>query len=155
MLPFVQRQVRKKLQQGDEAERVVSEDVKIWPLASYRRRGERSLLRAPDLWPVMNINQVERNYAPLWTLYSRERVGDAVETELLWGLYRQRKTEREKSGSIFPLVSWRRSRENEGDRKWSLLGGLVGYQREGGSRRLQLLYVIKLRGGADSEAGQQ
>ena len=96
----------------------------------------------PSIWPAASIGSIDKNYAPLWTLYCRSRQDDAVEHDLLWGLFRSRSAPLKQEVSLFPLVSYRRSRENEDDiREWSLLKGLLGYSRHGNSRQYRFLFV--------------
>ena len=114
---------------------------KLWPLFSYRREGNEARLRTLDLWPAKHTPSIEKNLAPFWTLYSRERVGDAREDELLWGLFRYRRdAEAVRKLSLFPLFSWKNAAEEGGGRGWSFLLGLLGYERRGLRRRLKLLY---------------
>lgn len=117
--------------------------TKIWPLYSMDKKEHRSLFKFPDLNPT-RIEGIERNWSPLWTLYQRERRYDDVDTEILWGMYRNVKRDGGKRlnyTSIFPLADW--SREKDG-KHWSLLKGLIGYRRVGEKRRYQFLYFIKL-----------
>jgi hypothetical protein len=92
---------------------------------------------------------VERNFAPLWTLYSRERHGTASEDEVLWGLFRSR---RESGGarslSLFPLFSVSSSPEDGGRADLSLLLGAVRVRREGLRGHCRLLYFLRF-GAAD------
>ncbi|MGQ9662433.1 MAG: hypothetical protein ACUVWX_08880, partial [Kiritimatiellia bacterium] len=121
---------------------IVARQFKIWPLYSYRRRGDSSLARFPELWPVHDLDPLERNIAPLWTLYSRIREGSNVENEFLWGLVRHRRTGRtERHVSIFPLFRWERTKQ---ERKWSVLGGLAGASHKGDSHQYRILYFIHI-----------
>jgi len=131
--------------QGDRTQEVVNRYVKVWPLGSYLREKDNSLFRTLDLWPLKRTGGIERNYAPLWTLYSRVRVGGAVEDELLWGLFRHRRDDREnRSLSLFPLFSFHHSAEPERVSQWSVLGGVLGCRREGLRKTRRLLYFVKI-----------
>ena len=127
----------------DEPDAVFSRYFKLWPLVSYRREEDTSRLRLLALWPMKHTAGIERNWAPLWSLYSRERVGMATESEFLWGLYRRRRTEESRSMSVFPLLQTSSSTADEGRRSWSLLYGLIGYKREGLRKQLRMLYFLK------------
>ena len=70
------------------ARETVSRYFRLWPLFLYRREDAHDLVRIPDLWPLKHTPAVERNWAPLWTLFRRERANDRSETELLWGMMR-------------------------------------------------------------------
>jgi len=147
LIPFYYSEVQEaRVMDPEEDVRRIAVQRKVWPLGSYRREGEESRFRAPDLWPVRDIPVVERNWAPLWTLYARTRMEDDLDSELLWGLYRHRRRGEEKSyTSIFPLLEWKRDDREEEDRfRWSLLKGLIGYEREGDNRRLRLLYLLRI-----------
>lgn len=117
--------------------------VKIWPVFSYLREGGHRRVRMPDLWPARRTGPVERNWAPLWTLYRSERGPALDETEWLWGLYRNR---REPDGSsflgIFPLYQRWALGGGQADREWSVLGGLMGSRSDAAQRRLRLLYFF-------------
>jgi hypothetical protein len=156
ILPFYQECARRhKCSVTGEIGPIVAHDMKIWPVLSYQKDNEATYLRIPELWPVIDATSVDRNYAPLWTLYSRETYRDSFEEELLWGLARYRKTPSETRGSIFPLVSWRTSPDNESDREWSLLKGLLGYTHDEEGRHLRLFYVLKLCKGEDARRRRQ
>lgn len=146
ILPFYYSDVHKKRQPDPKASPIVTERYhKIWPLGSYLRVGESMRFRTLDLWPLKNTPGVERNWAPFWTLFSRVREKENVDTELLWGLFR-----REVRGpddtytSVFPIVDWERGEEDEQEvRSWNLLKGLIGYERKGMHKRYRLLYFIR------------
>ena len=134
---------------GDTKGKTTERYVKVWPLCSYWREYDRSRFRTLALWPLKHTPVVERNMAPLWTLYSRERSAARFEEELLWGLYRRRAGHGERRLSVFPLFSSRRSEAGDGSRGWDLLLGLVGYSREGLRRKLKLLYLFNFGGGEE------
>ncbi len=118
---------------------------KIWPLYTYRRDGDSSRLQVPDLWPFGYAASVERNWSPLWTLYSRERNGESVDQEILWGLYRNMKRgDEQRYWSIFPLFDYRRDAQvDQPAKSWNILKGLVGYERKGDRKSVRLLYLIR------------
>ncbi len=135
---------RQKSDTVDSEDTLLSKQLKVWPLISYWRVEDRYLFRAPSLWPFRDYKAIERNYAPFWTLYSRSRWGHVTEDELLWGLFRYRRSEEGASDlSLFPLFSISREDENRG-RSWSFLKGLVGYDRAEGAKSLRLLYFFKI-----------
>ncbi len=139
----------------DGAPEVVdARQFKLWPLFGYRREGDVMCFRAPALWPLRDVPAVERNLAPLWTLFSRERRGAAHETEFLWGLVRHRVDADGSRFSLFPFFSTARGASGEA-RAWSLLGGLVGYEREGLNKRVRLLYWLRLGGHGTPATGHE
>lgn len=129
---------------------VFSRYFKFWPLVSYRREEESSRFRMLALWPLKQTPGIERNWAPLWSLYARERVGDATESELLWGLYRCRRDEGERRLSLFPLLQTSSS-EKDLHRTWSLFYGLLGYERQESYKQFRLLYFLKFGMGCKAE----
>lgn len=117
---------------------------RFWPLYSYRRIEEESRFRVLELWPFAETGGIERNWAPFWTLYSRMRSGEAVDSELLWGLYRnQKRGDAARYWSLFPIVDWRRDDEAGHLRRWNLLKGLIGFERDDSRAFLRLLYFLK------------
>lgn len=131
--------------ESDERPEVLARKHKLWPLYSYRREGEASRLRFVELWPFADAPAVERNWAPLWTLYSRATAAGKADTEILWGLYRHhRDGEAYRYVSLFPLADYRRdARADAEGRSWNLLKGLVGYERKGSQKSIRLLYFLR------------
>ncbi len=72
----------------EEHDGVARRILKIWPLFSYQRDGDCSRFRIFEFWPGKQMEQWERNWAPLFSVFSRNKTKDSVETNLLWGLYR-------------------------------------------------------------------
>jgi hypothetical protein len=106
---------------GTELERTA-----LWPLFTARREhdgSERLQLFAP-LEPLLPASTaVERNYAPLWSVWRSERNGKtgAASQSFLWNLYRRETTPTTK--------------------KCSLLFGAFGYQSGPDGTRWRLFYV--------------
>jgi len=121
---------------------------KFWPLYSYRREGIASRFRFVELWPFAEAPSVERNWAPFWSFYTRYAHGDNVDTEVLWGLYRdQRRADEFRYVSLFPFFDYKRDDTvDPPERSWNILKGLIGYERKGAHRSFRLLYLIRLGG---------
>jgi hypothetical protein len=151
LIPFVYTD--KVTARGGESDGEITERYfKLWPLFMYRRVGDSAEVRLPSVSPFKHRPPVERNWTPLWTLYSYENEQGASEHELLWGLFRRRQNEDgDKALSIFPLWSQTSSLEPERGRSWSVLKGLLGYEREGLKKRYRLLYLLRFGGKDDSE----
>ena len=121
---------------------------KLWPLVSYERDRDRVATRLLELWPTKYTAQIERNYAPFWSLYAHRRQGQAVEDEALWGLWRRRSLESgDRRAALFPIIEWQYSAESRSVEEWSLLKGLVGFRRDGRSATYRVLYVMRFGGG--------
>ncbi len=121
---------------------VTERRFKLWPLFSWQRAGSASRLRMLELWPGKDLPQLERSWAPFWTLYTRERLGPVKEDEALWGLFRYRRDEDSaRKLSLFPLFHYARETEPESSRSWSVLLGLIGHRRDESRRTLRLLYI--------------
>lgn len=117
--------------------------VCLWPLFDYDRTGDRARVRVIDLWPPQNTPGIERNLAPLWTLYRFERTPRGQEHEILWGLaHWERTASGVKSGSVFPVATWATDGAAGTVRRWDVLKGLVGYERHGNARRFRALYLF-------------
>jgi len=106
---------------GYEVGDVAARYWKLWPLMSWERKQDQSRFRLLELWPMRHTPGIERNWAPYWTLYKRETAAGATGHHLLWGLYRQAKSE-----DAF---------------EWSLLKGLAGYRKTADSRRYRFLFM--------------
>ena len=122
---------------------MVSRSLKVWPLFSSQSAPDRFHLRVLSLFPFMDYEYIDRNYAALWTLYSHSSCGNVKEDELLWGLFRWRRAEDgPKHISVFPLFAVDRAAGDAGG-SWSLLKGLVGYERAGEKKTFRILYFLK------------
>jgi hypothetical protein len=147
-MPFIYSEIRKQ-RSHDPTVRptVVARYHKIWPLLSYIQEDDHTRFRLLELWPLKNTGPVEREYAPIWTLFSHTVSGDSCDDELLWGLYRNRKRGSEyRSVSLFPVVSWTRDDRERESREWLILKGLLGYKREGTRKSLRVLYLFHVGG---------
>ena len=114
---------------------------------SYMQEGGNKRFRVLELWPLRNTGPVEREYAPIWTLYTHTLMGDSYDDELLWGLYRCRKRGADyRSVSLFPVVSWTRDDRDGNRREWSVLKGLLGYKRDGTQKSVRVLYLLNFGG---------
>ncbi len=122
-----------------DEDRNISRYFKLWPLLSYERDGVNTEFNALSLWPGRDPEQIERNWAPLWRLYTRSTSENSSESELLWGIYRSEQSGESRSRTIFPLASWHRGPEKRG---WSVLNGLAGHQKNGRSSSWQILYLF-------------
>lgn len=66
---------------------VVEQYRRLWPLFSWQRTKAGSRLRVPELSLFHHSEPIERNWAPLWSLFvKRDRSDGAYVTDILWGL---------------------------------------------------------------------
>ena len=115
----------------------------LWPLCSYERLGDQARFRSLFLWPLRRTAPVEREYAPVWTIYQHTRAGGNADDEVLWGLLRhQRRGATAGRTALFPLVEWSYDRETQ-SRDWALLKGLVGYERAGPRKAVRVLWFLR------------
>ncbi len=140
---YSRTQIKPAGEKGDARE-VIARESKFWPFYNYRRNGNRSCLGVPALCPFRNVEAIERNYAPLWTLYTRQRNNNKIEDDLLWGLCRYRRGPGEKSVELFPLFRFARD-ENDNTRSWSFLKGFVARQQHENEVKFTLFYAITWR----------
>ncbi|MFA5689342.1 MAG: hypothetical protein WC959_09390 [Kiritimatiellales bacterium] len=100
----------------------------VWPLMSHRRTGTSSRFRLLELWPVRDTPPVERNWAPLWTLYRRTDDAGTISTDTLWFLWHSEK------------------KPADGEKEWSLLRGLAAYKKDTENRQVRLLWFLRFGG---------
>lgn len=154
MLPFFYSTTLKEKAGGNSQEpETLARYLKVWPLMSYTRSEDISKLRVLSLLPFKDIERIERNYADLWTIYSRSRNGPDVEDELLWGLAAWRRGAEKKRLSLFPFFSSGADAGLE-KRDFSLLCGLFRYTRERDSRRYRLFYFLNWTRGKNPDADE-
>ena len=137
--------------------RVTGNRTKLWPLffRQYDRDTGTCRLRFLDLWPAVNPPPVERSWAPLWTLVDYRAHGPRRDLDVLWGLYRQtRREEGARAFSLFPL--WQHERAG-GDtaRRWSVLKGLLAYDRTATNRQVRFLWLGRVRLAAPDGKGAE
>ncbi|MFA7257167.1 MAG: hypothetical protein WC047_06305, partial [Kiritimatiellales bacterium] len=114
------------VQDEDGMDTKISNYWKIWPLMSWQREGDTSRFRMLEFWPLKNSAPVERNWAPLWTLYKRTNNDGVIRKDILW-------------------FAWHSEQEPAVDRtEWSLLKGLLSYRREREAHSVRLLYFMHL-----------
>lgn len=121
----------RNLETGQSARRLDS-----WPLFTWTRstEGKERLQVLSVLEPLRRGRGIERNWAPLWSLWRQERdtrTGARSES-LLWNLYRRER--------------------RDGVTKGSILFGLVQYEASSAGRRWRWFHAGGTRGLAASEA---
>jgi len=61
---------------------------RFWPFASYTETKDSASIRALDIWPQRRMESLERNWSPLWTLFSYDEDKTSFSWDLLWGMLR-------------------------------------------------------------------
>ena len=145
VFPFVfHERVTQVALQEEVAGEVSSRYFKLWPLMSYRREADVSRVRLLELWPLKHTAPIERNMAPLWTLYSRVATPTLLEHELLWGLFRYRREGTASTHvSLFPLFSKSRCDRDGKQRQWAFLLGLLGHEQDSERSTWRVLWFLK------------
>jgi len=112
----------------------------LWPLFDYRRDSDGAVhFHVFSLFPLQHDGP-ERTIYPLFWIYRYVRSSDGCElADLLWGLFRHRRTPRGSSTQIAFLL--RTDRWGEEDTQLSLLLGLFRYRRTPTEDRVQLFGV--------------
>ncbi|MBR6022265.1 MAG: hypothetical protein IK066_07595 [Kiritimatiellae bacterium] len=123
----------------------VSSRMKLWPLFSWQSANEPSpdfRFAALDLWPAPTPPPVARSWAPFWTLFDLRSTADAREINALWGLFHSERAPDLSVTRLFPLWGSVPAPATDSERHWSLLKGLLAYDRTpSGSRRLRVLWI--------------
>ena len=130
-----------------EPGRVLASRVALWPLFSKQMDAEQQTyrLRMLHLWPGAETPPVERSWAPLWTLADYRVSGTNSDLDVLWGLYRHtRRGEDARAFSLFPV--WQHERAGgDAARRWSVLKGLLAYDRTATNRQVRFLWLGRWR----------
>ena len=80
-------------------------------------------------------------------LEQNTKVKDEKEDEILWGLFRWRRNKsKDHDLQIFPIYHDSKQTDNKTThRKWNILYGLIGYERNGLQKQYKILYVLKFK----------
>jgi len=122
----------------------VSSYTRLWPLYSRTYREQQTFVRIPDLSFQRRTGALERNLLQMFTLYTRgeDAERDRVEHSFLWGFYHSlREGELERQWRLWPFYS-RQSSAHAGSASWSLLGGLLGRERQGKAHNWRYLWFF-------------
>ncbi|MBT0663225.1 hypothetical protein KI809_02835 [Geobacter pelophilus] len=113
----------------------------LWPLFVYKRdnRGVKTFSFPAPVEPVLDRDEIEQNWAPLWRIYQQKWTdsGESV-VSFLWSLYWHEIREDAVSYEFYPLLSYRgQPRTTE----TSVLKGLFRYRNVSGEKSLKLLWL--------------
>jgi len=78
----------------------IHDTLKIWPILKKESSQKQKSLQILALWPYKDYQPIQRNLAPLWTLYSSINTKNHKYRSILWGLWQQNKTDNNKQTSI-------------------------------------------------------
>lgn len=115
--------------------------TRVWPLFSYRETEHGSFSRFPELSLWSTSVQVERNLAPLWSLYTRRHrvLDDRTGHDVLWGLFSREYGPDYSATTVWPFYS----RKRDGDHwRWNILGGLIGKSGTGNRSSWRFLWFF-------------
>lgn len=114
--------------------------VQLWPLFHYKRdeTGDRQF-QFLSLLPQRASGRAESLWAPFYTLYRYERSGANKRESILFGLFRHFRGPEERYVNLAGIVSYHR--RTGLSRSFSLLGGLIGYERFEGKRSWRFLWI--------------
>jgi len=115
--------------------------IAMWPLFLYNLnpQGVSSLSLPAPVESVFDKEGIEQNWAPLWRFYQRrwDEYGNSA-SSLLWNLYWHERRGEELAYELFPLISYRGSKE-ESDLR--LLKGLISLKQSGEEKELNLFWL--------------
>ena len=118
--------------------------IRFWPFYSYSKRNGHTLHKILDIWPQRDHPTIERNFSPLWHLYTSYHDEQKSRHDFLWGLYQQEKylkIERSRS-SLFPFYEFD-SVAPEKKSDWNIFKGLIGREtRKNGNKAWRLLWIF-------------
>jgi hypothetical protein len=113
----------------------------LWPLFVYKRdnKGLKTLTFPAPVEPILDRDEIERNWAPLWRIYQHKwnDSGDSA-TSFLWNLYWSETRNDAISYELYPLLSYR---GESGFNETRILKGLFSYKRERGEKSLNFLWL--------------
>jgi len=108
-----------------------------WPFYRKEFKGNETYSSAPALFPF-HIDEITRNYSPLWSLYRKWEGEDYAHFELFWGFYYNYKSNERKHWSLFPFIE---VDETEEDESFSILKGLFGKRKTKDKNFYRLLWL--------------
>lgn len=122
--------------------------TRVWPLFSHRLNEGGTFTRFPELSLWSTSEALERNWAPLWSLYTRRHrtLDGRTGHDVLWGFFTREYGPDYSATALWPFFS----RKREGDSwRWNILGGLIGRSGDGNDSSWRFLWF--LGGGSDED----
>lgn len=113
----------------------------FWPLISAVSENGRETVRVPDLMPLKRVGAVERNYAPLWTLFQLDRSEHGCNLDFLWGMFGWMKSGTRSRLVIGPFYSQYEDREKNFSES-QIFFGLVRTRTSPGKNTCSLFYLF-------------
>ena len=127
--------------QVDHNDVIKARDFVLFPLFGYRRQNSgATLFRLLWLFWYTGNETIERNLAPLWTLYEyRRNANGDIRISALWHILNFQATEDDRCYEINPLLfRYLQSREKT---EFNILGGLLGFKKDSEKSAVKILYI--------------
>jgi len=113
----------------------------LWPLYVYKRdnKGLKSFSFPAPFEPILDRDEIERNWSPLWRIYYRKwnDSGDSA-ASFLWNLYWHEVRNDALSYELYPLLFYR---GEPSVKETSILKGLLRYRNIEGEKSLNFLWL--------------
>jgi len=124
-----------------------------WPLMKWRNEKEFNQFETLSLFPMRNYVPWERHFAPFFRIfeYRRDKEQDIRSWRFLWRVVRVDTGPNLRYAEVTPLFDFHNATGNKPEARWSILKGLVGYERTPERRRLHLLYFVRIGLGRSSQ----
>lgn len=93
-------------------------------------------------WPLWytTAEPVERNFAPLWTVFERRKDTEGnLSVTLFWNIFSYRQFEKEAVWEVNPFIF--RYKSSETEKEFDLLGGLFGFKKKPNQSVIKFLYL--------------
>jgi len=131
--------------------------INLWPLFTYKSKtgGPAYFRFISPLETFLSDNKPrERNWAPIWTVFTWERDEEGNEmSSLLWNLFRTEHTRESTKIELRPIIPLISIESGQQRSKFYLLGGLLGYKRVSEKKSLRFLYIpVTISSGKGSAA---
>ncbi len=118
----------------------------FWPLMKWRNEKEFNQFETLSLFPMRNYVPWERHFAPFFRIfeYRRDKEEQIRSWRFLWRVVRVDSGPNLRYAEVTPLFDFHRATGEKPEAQWSILKGLVGYDRTPERRRLHLLYFVRI-----------
>lgn len=121
-----------------------------WPLMKWRNEKEFKQFETLSLFPMRNYVPWERHFAPFFRVfeYRFDEEPQISSWRFLWRVVRVDSGPDLRYAEVTPLFTMHRAIGDKPATRWSVLKGLVGYERTPERRNWQLLYIVRFGSGS-------